>query len=178
MVQGRHPKPTQEREPFYYDQRDDFFLRADRSGARDIHLARGNCDELVEGDDGEAHRCGYRSSFRKITDDGVTDFCGIHVPEAVVQEAKESGPKSWDAIPLFTPDEDEEVGVDGCKVWVEDRVDRSDLREDGERVTDAAQEGYHRCDDRPLLLFVNDGEVEEGFCGKHIRKTWLDELRV
>lgn len=174
----RQPAPVADREAVYYPPTDTTYRRAARGGDREIHLTRGTCDEFVQRGEGNPELCGFTSAYRKITDEGITDLCGLHAPDSWLEAEQDTDARSWDVISLYRIDDEVERDPEGCKKWVETPADRARREAEDARETPGKSEGYHRCADRPLIVFVNDGQVEEGFCGKHIRPTWLKELKV
>lgn len=178
MGSTREPLPVKEREAYYYEPIDGHLRRAARGGTREIHLGRGTCNELVDRGGEEPEQCGFNSKFRKLTDEGIVDLCGFHVPQSWEEVAENSDARSFDAIALDPHEVHEGERQEGCVAWVSSNSRRGDRQSLTSKERPDGPVGYHRCGDRPLVLFVKDGTVQEGFCYKHIRPDWIERLRV
>jgi len=150
---------------------EEYLLRASM-GSAFIMLMRGTCSETIEDQDGVTYTCGYDARYRRVTDDGYIDRCGLHLPD-------EWDPKAPGAADIYDGDDIELYA--GCEKYVQRDSGGGDAFDQDEDFDPEASWGGMEsgpCDDRAFLLIQPQDGKPKGLCRTHARQSWVDTLRV
>jgi len=141
-----------------------------------IHVLRGTCEGDISETETDRDECGYDAAVRRLTDDGIEDYCKRHAPEEWLA-ALEGDTHLHDSL------------IDlrhSCEKSVTNDSSGGFGGSEGEPVGDpevARQNpeltpSVHECGDRAFVLVTNSDRYGKAYCRTHARPSWLRNLRI
>jgi len=154
----------------------DYFVPYNDRTETGIHALRGTCEGDISETESDPDVCGHDAAVRRLTDDGIEDYCKRHAPEKWLA-ALEGDTHLHDSLIDLRHDCEKSVTNDSSGGFGGGEGEPTGDPEVARRNPQLTP-SVHECGDRAFVLVTNSDRYGKAYCRTHARPSWLRPLRI